>query len=582
MEVHVRKKEKLGKHICELRQTSGSTLLKLPPNAKIHARLKRAFQKLIIVSEDHPYTEYYLRSKAAIALEKKRHSSCSHWWVIHPYSKLRFLWDKLMTIILLYFFFAVPYIKAFFCICGRQLYGQFNFIYPAYAVCTIDIFMSFITGYTSADGNVIFIDPNSIARHYTQGFFLIDLITSLPYTWFITGDLISPNSTGNFFALIAELVPLLKISRLPTLRRYIKQINLVRDYEFTSVTDITIWLSLLTILIFHWSACLSWAFPFIVLHATRTKIEYSDVYAVHSQLYKDNSLQIYIISLHMGISNLIGSNFIEFREISFSDKFIRCLLLLLGSGYTIYLIVVVLQLIESSAESKLKYQEIIRRVREYIDENDLPEDLGNKLISYYQYRFQESYFKENTIVAALPKHLKQEINIYSHHGLLETAKIFYNLPKSLVANIMAVVKPVIHLKNDVIFKSGSKGNCMYFIMSGTVAIITPMGKELGHLEDGDHFGETSLIIPEHRREVSAIASETCELLQLDRRHFNRLILPTSQLHKKLSKIVQDRLNEVNRMNKLTEEEIQQKKRKSSQFKRLLMRTGDVNLPANNE
>lgn len=34
---------------------------------------------------------------------------------------------------------------------------------------------------------------------------------------------------------------------------------------------------------------------------------------------------------------------------------------------------------------------------------------------------------------------------------------------------------------------------MYFITSGTVAAVTETGREIVHLEDGDHFGEIALI-----------------------------------------------------------------------------------------
>lgn len=95
---------------------------------------------------------------------------------------------------------------------------------------------------------------------------------------------------------------------------------------------------MLTALIFHWSACLTWGYPFLSIHATRSKYENSDIYAIKSNLYEKDSLQIYIMSLHMGISNLVGSSFIEFREISHADKWIRCILLLFGTGYMIYLI----------------------------------------------------------------------------------------------------------------------------------------------------------------------------------------------------------------------------------------------------
>jgi len=42
--------------------------------------------------------------------------------------------------------------------------------------------------------------------------------------------------------------------------------------------------------------------------------------------------------VHIGISNFIGSNFIEFKDFGILDIIIRSILLLLGKGYIIYLI----------------------------------------------------------------------------------------------------------------------------------------------------------------------------------------------------------------------------------------------------
>lgn len=35
------------------------------------------------------------------------------------------------------------------------------------------------------------------------------------------------------------------------------------------------------------------------------------------------------------------------------------------------------------------------------------------------------------------------------------------------------------MPNDIIIKSGTSGDCMYFLASGTVWISTPSGKEVG-------------------------------------------------------------------------------------------------------
>ncbi|CAK9817384.1 Tyrosine--tRNA ligase, cytoplasmic [Anthophora quadrimaculata] len=424
-------KKRLNVHICELPKSSDSNLPKLPPNAKFYTRWKRNFQKLFLVSVSHPLTRHFLRSHAAISFEKRRHGRSSFWWVIHPCSDLRYYWDLLMTFIFLYMFIAVPYILAFHRVAKSSGPESWNPVYPAYVVCIFDIILNFITGFSSPNGHEIFLDPLLITRHYSKGYFFIDFISSVPYTWFYEDCILPPGPNSNSILLIPECLPVLKILRIYTLRLYIRQI-----------------------------------------------IANSDIFFITNELNKKSDSEIYLMYFHMGMSNFFGSSFIEFRSLGKSDTIIRCILVLFGKGCVIYLMVIVLQLVQSAAEPELKYQRIMHRVREYIQEKKLPDNLKYKLIAYYEYRFQGSYFKENAISSTLSNHLNQEIMVHSSRGLLDTATILHYLPRNIIGNLMGVLKPVIYLNEDIIYKSETEGDCMFFIVSGTVALITFSGKEL--------------------------------------------------------------------------------------------------------
>lgn len=53
-------------------------------------------------------------------------------------------------------------------------------------------------------------------------------------------------------------------------------------------------------------------------------------------------------------------------------------------------------------------------------------------------------------------------------------------------------------KNFQIIKAGSVGDCMFFIASGTVCVMTTNGRELCHLEEGNYFGEVALILKNNK------------------------------------------------------------------------------------
>ncbi|XP_067213505.1 potassium/sodium hyperpolarization-activated cyclic nucleotide-gated channel 2-like isoform X2 [Linepithema humile] len=447
--VVAKKRAGLRAHVCNLPRTSGSTLPKLPPNAKFYSRWKRSLQKLVLVSARHPLTRLILRSQAAVAFEKRRQSRSPHRWMIHPCSMLRFYWDILMTAIFLYIFVMVPHITCFYRIGRSSGPERWNIIYPTYAVCIVDIFLNFFTGFVSLDGYEIVLDVTLIMRHYVKGYFFVDFVSSLPYLWFYPTRILPPGPDSNSVLLIVEFLPILKIFRIPTVRRNLQLIN--ENFRIPQTQETTIWFVILTLLIFHWSSCVSYVFPYIVLHIQGEPIESSNAYYRSMNFYDEPDWKVYLIFLHIGVSNLIGSNFVEFKNFGILDTAIRCILLLLGKGYMIYLIVTILQLLESSAEPDLKYQRIIHQVKEYICQKSLPRYLQDKLITYYEYRYQGSSLKENLISDTLSNSFKS----------------------------------VIYLQGDVIYKAGTESDCMYFIANGTVALITFAGKEgragmLGH------------------------------------------------------------------------------------------------------
>lgn len=59
--------------------------------------------------------------------------------------------------------------------------------------------------------------------------------------------------------------------------------------------------------------------------------------------------------------------------------------------------------------------------------------------------------------------------------------IFNNLPRDILQPIIKSLKFELYLPNEVIIKAGTQGDCMFFLSSGTVAVLTPTGKEVSSL-----------------------------------------------------------------------------------------------------
>lgn len=74
--------------------------------------------------------------------------------------------------------------------------------------------------------------------------------------------------------------------------------------------------------------------------------------------------------------------------------------------------------------------------------------------------------------------LRREISFYCCKSLLRNVNIFRDLPDRILKEMVRRMDSEIYLPNDIIVKAGSIGRCMYFLVSGTVAVFTANGKEV--------------------------------------------------------------------------------------------------------
>jgi hypothetical protein len=139
-----------------------------------------------------------------------------------------------------------------------------------------------------------------------------------------------------------------------------------------------------------------------------------------------------------------------------------------------------------------KYFGIVQQLEGYIFRKRVPQAIRNRLLTYYKYKFKRTYFEENKIKGFLSgeylssavshyrdsDRLRQEINVHILSRFTENIHIFSELPQEALNKIISNLHTEVFLPHDIIIKAGCSGDCMYFLYSGTVAVLTPSGKEV--------------------------------------------------------------------------------------------------------
>ncbi|XP_015598693.1 potassium/sodium hyperpolarization-activated cyclic nucleotide-gated channel 1 [Cephus cinctus] len=514
-------------HECEINMTQNEILF-LPGKGPFR-KLRMALRRSIMASEKNPSAYIYLRSRSSILMEKRRHLR-NHKHVIHPFSLFRQWWDFIMIFAITGGLLAIPY-KAAFVMIDRTLTWTCvkNCVL---LMCWADIIVNLMTGFYDKTDRIVHLrEKEIILRYLIRGTFFPDLLGSIPTDLIFIG-------MWNDWIVARECSSLVYIFRIFSMYSYISKLS--RTYEIPRVFYKLSSMIFCVMMGFHWQACIYWIIPVMVTSMKLPTQPSAESWITSSKLWDSDSQSQYISSLLRSVAVFTCSGDVEMAPQTVEDQWLVIVLQVLGSLTFCLVIAYGMQLFKGNNSSKLKYQATMAQLRQYMRHKQLSAQTQKRFVTYYEFRFYHQFFRENEILNSLSAQMRQEIGMHSCRKLVENVTFFNNLPMSVLVRIVALLRSEVFLANDVIVRSNQPGDCMYFIATGTVAIYTNSGKEVCHLEDGAHFGEIALVMPDERRVASVVAVEVCELYRLERADFARTIHPYPMLWERIKKIAVER------------------------------------------
>ncbi|KAG5870643.1 hypothetical protein JTB14_002102 [Gonioctena quinquepunctata] len=171
--------------------------------------------------------------------------------------------------------------------------------------------------------------------------------------------------------------------------------------------------------------------------------------------------------------------------------------------------------------SESKYEQYLGQLEEYMISKNLPEELRVRLLKYYEYKLQKHYFNESQIIATFSEHLQTEMFLYNAREYIEKDKILKTVPRNNLGVLLSFLKCETFLPMDIITRAGTKVDNVYFILSGTVAVINFDDIEILHLGEGDEFG--TWVAADGNIIHTHIAVEISELLCLPKKKFKEFL-----------------------------------------------------------
>lgn len=453
--------------------------------------------------------------------------------IIAPDNKPRILWEFFVLAMTILATIVSPLIVIFDLKLRGGLLALDIFITVVFA---LDIYLNFITGYE--ERRKVITDRKKIASRYLKGWFLPDLVATIPFTLFFV------SSQGFFLFRLFRFFRLTRLFKLlsanKTLRKSSELSNKINP-SFIRMILLIFW-----IIIFSHLVASGW----IALNGVKEGIPQGDQY-LHALYWTITTLTTigYGDISPLGVTGTaVHPNFITIYTI---------LIELLGAGMYGFIIGNISNIIANMDIAKSQHQEKVERINTFLKYKNIPGEVQKRVNNYYDYLWESRRgYNEASVIRELPISLKTMVSLQINREIIEKVPLFKGASKAFLKEIIMNLEPVVFTPDDYIIRAGEIGYEMYFISRGSVKVLSE-NEDITYavLEEGQFVGEIALLLSTPRT-ATVKAVDYCDLYMLHKDTFDSILLKYPAFAKRMEELADQRRAEIQATQKDKEESAQ--------------------------
>lgn len=471
---------------------------------------------------DNEFCLYYFGNATSVAKERLRWAKQKD-LVIHPLSRFRYYWDIVLFVHLWCNLLVTPVLVAFF----TYRFTPFTFAFNTTldVVNILELLLSFRTGVILTRDRGIELTRKAIRRHYMRSWFLLDLIAALPFDLVLATlafALPSFGITPTSALYSARALRVLKLTRLGKLLNVGKMGDITKRIMQAQADDLStrnlmvVVLDIAAFLFYmltmgHWMACLLFIVPMID--------DFPDDSWVHlGELENSDWWTQYTEGFFKSTSHILCIGYGSSAPLNVPDTWITIFSMLFGATIFAVFIGNATALITELNISEQRYREKIEEVEDLMEYRKFPNELREKIYTYYENRFSGKMFDENDIFRLLTENLHMDILRHNCRDLIKSMRIWSDADPVFIDEVVMMLRFEFFQGGDLIVKEGDLGDKMYFIEDGTVEVYVskaPSPTVLAFMDKGRYFGEICLVM-KTKRTAGIRAQSNCHMYSLSK------------------------------------------------------------------
>nr|XP_020475959.1 potassium voltage-gated channel subfamily H member 1-like [Monopterus albus] len=414
--------------------------------------------------------------------------------IILHYCLFKTTWDWVILILTFYTAIMVPYNVSFKTKQSNVTWLVVDSIVDI--IFLVDIVLNFHTTFVGPAGEVIS-DPKLIRMNYVKTWFVIDLLSCLPY------DVI--NAFENVDEGISSLFSSLKVVRLLRLGRVARKLDHYIEYGAAVLVLLVCVFGLAA----HWLACIWYSIgDYEVID------EDSNTVRNHSWLYllgdtvgtpyrfnhsgsgrweggpSNNSVySVYITSLYFTMTSLTSIGFGNIAPNTDGEKIFAVAMMMIGSLLYATIFGNVTTIFQQMYANTNRYHEMLNSVRDFLKLYQVPKGLSERVMDYIVSTWSMSRgIDTDKVLQICPKDMRADICVHLNRKVFKEHPAFRLASDGCLRALAMEFQTVHSAPGDLIYHSGESVDSLCFVVSGSLEVIQD-DEVVAILGKGDVFGD---------------------------------------------------------------------------------------------
>ncbi|XP_063347597.1 potassium voltage-gated channel subfamily H member 1-like isoform X1 [Pelmatolapia mariae] len=410
--------------------------------------------------------------------------------IILHYCLFKTTWDWVILILTFYTAIMVPYNVSFKMKQNNVTWLVVDSIVDV--IFLVDIVLNFHTTFVGPAGEVIS-DPKLIRMNYLKTWFVIDLLSCLPY------DVI--NAFENVDEGISSLFSSLKVVRLLRLGRVARKLDHYIEYGAAVLVLLVCVFGLAA----HWLACIWYSIGYYEIIDEETNIIRKDswLYILAETVgtpyyYNDssgnwdggpNNDSVYITSLYFTMTSLTSIGFGNIAPTTDGEKIFAVAMMMIGSLLYATIFGNVTTIFQQMYANTNRYHEMLNSVRDFLKLYQVPKGLSERVMDYIASTWSMSRgIDTEKVLQICPKDMRADICVHLNRKVFKEHPAF-RLASDGCLRALAMEFQTIHCApGDLIYHAGESVDSLCFVVSGSLEVIQD-DEVVAILGKGDVFGD---------------------------------------------------------------------------------------------